>query len=44
VATYSDAEERERLGEASRELAEREFALAGCADRFERILDRARRE
>lgn len=43
VATYSDAEERERLGEASRELAEREFALAGCADRFERILDRARR-
>jgi colanic acid biosynthesis glycosyl transferase WcaI len=26
------------LGEASRRLAEREFALAGCADRFERIL------
>lgn len=26
------------LGAASRELAEDEFALAGCADRFERIL------
>jgi glycosyltransferase involved in cell wall biosynthesis len=43
VATYSDAEERERMGEASRQLAEREFALAGCADRFERILERTRR-
>lgn len=26
------------LGRSSRDLAEREFALAGCADRFERVL------
>ncbi len=28
----------ERIGQASRALAEEEFALAGCADRFEDIL------
>ncbi|GAA4672643.1 glycosyltransferase family 4 protein [Nocardioides nanhaiensis] len=33
-----DAERRRELGHAARDLAEREFALAGCADRFERIL------
>ena len=33
-----DAERRLVLGEAARELAEREFALAECADRFETIL------
>lgn len=33
-----DAERRRELGRAARDLAEREFALAGCADRFERIL------
>lgn len=32
---------REELGEASRDLAELEFALTGCADRFECILERA---
>lgn len=38
-----DPEERSRLGKRSRELAEREFALAGCADRFEAILSGAAR-
>lgn len=33
-----DAERRRELGRSARDLAEREFALAGCADRFERIL------
>ena len=33
-----DAERRRELGRAAHDLAEREFALAGCADRFERIL------
>jgi colanic acid biosynthesis glycosyl transferase WcaI len=34
----ADDEEQVRLGKQSRELAEREFALEGCADRFETIL------
>jgi glycosyltransferase involved in cell wall biosynthesis len=34
-----DAERRLVLGEAARELAEREFALAECTDRFETILN-----
>jgi glycosyltransferase involved in cell wall biosynthesis len=33
-----DVERRIELGEAARELAEREFALAECADGFENIL------
>ena len=33
-----DAERRHEIGEAARELAEREFALAECTDRFETIL------
>lgn len=33
-----DAEKRLELGEAARELAEREFALTECVDRFESIL------
>lgn len=36
----ADAEEQARIGKLSRALAEREFALEGCADRFEAILDR----
>lgn len=39
----ADPEELNRLGKASRALAEREFALEGCADRFEEILVRVRR-
>lgn len=38
-----DAELADELGEASRDLAEQEFALAGCADRFEAILSRSSR-
>ena len=34
----ADPELRSELGEASRDLAEQEFALAGCATRFERLL------
>lgn len=33
-----DQDLRDELGLASRDLAEQEFALAGCADRFEAIL------
>lgn len=36
----ADEEELARLGKQSRALAEREFALDGCADRFEEILTR----
>ncbi|MCZ4499906.1 MAG: glycosyl transferase family 1 [Marmoricola sp.] len=36
----ADDEELARLGKQSRALAEREFALEGCADRFEAILTR----
>ncbi|RZI82284.1 MAG: glycosyltransferase, partial [Microbacterium sp.] len=35
-----DPEEQVRLGKQSRALAEREFALEGCANRFEEILVR----
>lgn len=34
----ADAERRHELGDAARRLAEREFALEGCVDRFEGIL------
>ncbi len=37
-----DGDLRTELGEASRDLAEQEFALAGCADRFEVLLDGCR--
>jgi colanic acid biosynthesis glycosyl transferase WcaI len=40
VGVLADHEEQVRLGKQSRALAEREFALAGCADRFEAILVR----
>ncbi|TWG91853.1 glycosyl transferase family 1 [Nocardioides sp. J9] len=39
----ADVEVRDELGEASRDLAELEFALKGCADRFEEILERSSR-
>ncbi|QIX25490.1 glycosyltransferase family 4 protein [Nocardioides sp. JQ2195] len=35
---FDDAELRDELGSRARGLAEQEFALAGCADRFEEIL------
>jgi colanic acid biosynthesis glycosyl transferase WcaI len=35
---FADPELADELGKQARHLAEREFALAGCADRFERIL------
>lgn len=37
----ADPDRRARLGEQSRALAEREFALEGCTDRFEAVLRRA---
>jgi glycosyltransferase involved in cell wall biosynthesis len=40
-AVLSDAERRVALGKAARALAEQEFQLAGCADRFEAVLTRA---
>ncbi|HVK28895.1 MAG TPA: glycosyltransferase family 4 protein [Nocardioides sp.] len=43
AGVLADTELREELGEASRDLAELEFALAGCADRFETILERSGR-
>ena len=39
----ADPADAERIGKASRALAEREFQLAGCADRFEEILYAAAR-
>jgi len=39
----ADSEEQVRLGKQARALAEREFALEGCADRFEAILTRVAR-
>ena len=36
-----DPERRARLGEESRAVAEREFALKSCADEFEEILTAA---
>lgn len=38
VEVLRDRDRAARLGAASRQLAEREFALEGCADRFEHIL------
>lgn len=38
VELLSDLERRQQLGEAARELAESEFALSECADRFETLL------
>ena len=38
AALLGDPERRQELGEAARELAEREFALGECADRFESLL------
>jgi colanic acid biosynthesis glycosyl transferase WcaI len=40
AAVLADPEEQARLGKNARALAEREFALEGCADRFEEILVR----
>ncbi len=40
VSVLADAEEQVRLSKQARALAEREFALEGCADRFEAILTR----
>lgn len=40
-SVLSDDERRVGLGKAARALAEREFELAGCADRFEAVLDRS---
>jgi len=39
----ADAGRLERIGHAARGLAEQEFALSGCADRFERLLGEAAR-
>ncbi|MCW2786459.1 MAG: glycosyl transferase family 1 [Marmoricola sp.] len=41
VSVLADDGEQARLGKQSRALAEREFALKGCADRFEEILLRS---
>jgi len=38
VELLADSERRHEIGEAARELAEREFALSECADRFETLL------
>lgn len=40
VALLDDTERRNELGLRSRALAEREFALSGCADHFEELLQR----
>lgn len=42
TSVLGDRERWEELGIAARDLAEREFALSGSADRFERILTDAR--
>lgn len=41
VEVIQDPAQAQLIGEQSRKLAEREFALAGCADRFELILSEA---
>ena len=38
----ADDERRAALGKAARALAEQEFDLSRCADRFEALLDRSR--
>ena len=40
AGVLTDPDRRDRLGRRARALAEREFALDGCADRFEEILCR----
>jgi colanic acid biosynthesis glycosyl transferase WcaI len=42
TSVLTDHERWEHLGQAARDLAEREFALSGSADRFEQILTAAR--
>jgi colanic acid biosynthesis glycosyl transferase WcaI len=39
VGLLADEERRTQLGAASRTVAEKEFALGGCADNFEKILE-----
>ncbi len=39
----ADRERREEIGVGARSLAEREFSLEGCADRFEAVLERSAR-
>lgn len=41
AGVLADAELRDELGEASRDLAEQEFALDRCATTFERLLERS---
>ena len=41
ASVLKDARRRDELGYKARALAEREFALDGCATRFEEILGRA---
>ena len=43
VEVLDDRQAWDEIGSASRDLAEQEFALAGCADRFEQILSLHRR-
>lgn len=43
IDLLADPERATAIGEASRALAEREFQLEGCADRFEQILTAAAR-
>ncbi|MFC5678981.1 glycosyltransferase family 4 protein [Aeromicrobium endophyticum] len=38
AALLDDAPRRDEIGAAARDLAEREFAMSVCADRFERVL------
>lgn len=42
ASVMADGSRREEMGLAARDLAVREFALEGCADRFERILSGVR--
>jgi glycosyltransferase involved in cell wall biosynthesis len=39
----ADPERRDEIGAGARALAEREFSLEGCADRFEAVLERSAR-
>jgi len=41
-AVLADEERQAALGKAARALAEQEFELSGCADRFEAVLERSR--
>jgi glycosyltransferase involved in cell wall biosynthesis len=42
-ALLADDERRDTVRAQARELAEQEFSLAGCADRFEAVLERGAR-